>query len=302
MFTYTLEHQDHPSPPSLDTLIANNLSTPFPPAFSRSRFVEYLSSCHALENFEFIVELVRFCIHFRTDLGAWRLIYMNFIAVDLSREVNIPCTVRERFQPHEIPHDDDLHSVKMAVYDILLDSYNDFIRVTKRQMGYPYSRSSVSATVLPATAGASENIMHRRSSDIVAPEVPLAPVPRPVLNSLWHTYPDIHLCPHSPGVPVSQSISECCTNTPQQLNYPRSVSTPSNTFTLHSGHAATRLSPSAGSTTASSTPFASGTEDTPASSRGSLLGSIMENLKAGELNTWKKAVKKFKLRRFSNDY
>ncbi|KAG7191598.1 uncharacterized protein KQ657_002993 [Scheffersomyces spartinae] len=295
MLKCSLEPEDNPSPPSLDTLIANDLSTPLPPAFSRSRFVEYLSGCHALENFEFIVALVRFCIHSRSDIGVWRLIYNNFIAVDLTREVNIPCEVRNRFEPHQIPHDDDLHLVKMAVYDILLDSYNDFVRVTKRQMGYPYTSTSISS---PPPADTIGSPIHRRSSDYVAPDVPLAPVPRPVLNSQWHTFPDIPLLSESHSVHITHYASELDANPPHVA--PRSASTPGPTHHLVNG--GPTLSPYGGATTPSSTPFGSGSEDTPASSRGSLLGSIMENLKAGELTSWKKAVKKFKLRRFSNDY
>lgn len=129
--------------PLLDEVLSATAPEPSHGPYNKVNFVQFLSSSHCLENLEFIVELDSF----QRLLGAvdhqahWRIIYRAFFLVDLLKEVNLPHAIRCRFSDAEMPQNADLACARTIIYELLLDSYNEFIKHTKAtQDGANYRR------------------------------------------------------------------------------------------------------------------------------------------------------------------
>lgn len=144
--------------PPLEEIVA-----PDPPAncgpYSRANFVAYLAAAHCTENLEFVVELDRLhadlqncqkseTVHtspgnspdvspgsepsaFDSLTHQWLVLHKVFIAKDLIKEVNIPWTLRLSLHPTQLPLAPKLAQARCIVYELLLDSYNEFIFHTR---------------------------------------------------------------------------------------------------------------------------------------------------------------------------
>lgn len=219
--------------PSLDDILNNTPESSNTP-YNRSSFVKYLSLSHCLENLEFVVELNK--LMQMTDahqaLMLWQCIYRTFIPEDSVKEINAPQHVKNTFVENELPAEHDLIKIKTIIYELLHDSYNEFIKFTK-------------------ATNAHNAHNYRRKSEIIAPDfgdvprLPQKPIPRLSIPELY----EVQLSPVT-----SQEITS------------RNNSTTSS-YSL----------------------------------RGSSLGLLVENLKNHDYVSWKKTVKKFKFRRFSNE-
>lgn len=129
--------------------------------FNKGNFVQYLASSHCLENYEFIVSMNQYMEQKEERERWWRYIMTTFLVDDALKEINLPCKVRVGLLrgEGELPSEYMVGRARLIVYDMLLESYNDFIRAVKLQ---------------PSTE------CFRRKSDSVAPSpspVPGLPVP-----------------------------------------------------------------------------------------------------------------------------
>lgn len=144
--------------PPLEEIVA-----PDPPAncgpYSRANFVAYLAAAHCTENLEFVVEVDRFQADLRNSQKSgnthtspenspdvvpgsepsafdslfhqWQVLHKVFIAKDLIKEVNIPWTLRLSLHSTQLPLPSKLAQARCIVYELLLDSYNEFIFHTR---------------------------------------------------------------------------------------------------------------------------------------------------------------------------
>lgn len=249
--------------PTLDDVLENTIESCNTP-YNRVNFVKFLSLSHCLENLEFIVELNNFIklLEGETDssdyrLINWQLIYKNFLLEDSLKEINIPCHVKNQFNYDVIPSIPNLLKIKSMIFELLHDSFNEFIKYIK-------------------SSNLNNANNYRRKSEIVPPE----------FND---SYPPFNkIIPRSSSNVIEDDLAQINTLNESNLsqynenNHQPQQHTP---VSILSDHNSSRHN---------SAPSSS-------SSRGSSLGSIVENLKNHEYVNWKKTVKKFKIRRHSND-
>lgn len=154
--------------PSLDEIISPDTYLADCGPYNRGSFVQFLSISHCTENLEFVVELDRFLRleAQRQDptysdeqirkhdqhLHQWNFIYKVFIANDAIKEINIPCTLRLNVMAEVLPLAKELMLMRGVVYELLLDSFHEFINTTRE--------------------ATNDRTPQRRRLEIVAPEHP----------------------------------------------------------------------------------------------------------------------------------
>lgn len=132
-FNYSLTSKLVRVIPLLDDVLAATAPDPSHGPYNKVNFVQFLSSSHCLENLEFIVELDCFqrLLGPVDPLTHWRIIYRAFFLDDLLKEINLPHVIKCRFSEDAMPLDADLACARNIIYELLLDSYNEFIKHTK---------------------------------------------------------------------------------------------------------------------------------------------------------------------------
>lgn len=138
--TYTL--------PTLDEIIDHGSCSINCGPYSRCNFVQFLNNCHCAENFEFVVEIDDLISHSTAAddealldddyirgqdllLRRWSLLHSTFISSTSQKQVNIPHVLRDEFHPQVLPPTQSLSKVRQIVYEILLDSFHEFIAFTR---------------------------------------------------------------------------------------------------------------------------------------------------------------------------
>lgn len=133
--------------PTLDEVINDDHLRDCGP-YNRRSFLLFLKTSHCMENLEFFVEVDRLIqsvtakddtAFFSDDLirdteslrNQWLLIYRVFLDKDSAKEVNLPHKVALKFLPHVLPSTTDLLIIRKLGYELLLDTYNDFISHTR---------------------------------------------------------------------------------------------------------------------------------------------------------------------------
>lgn len=133
--------------PLLDEIVAPDTHLTDCGPYNRSLFVQFLSTSHCMENLEFVVELDRFLVastqldHLDmsdsqmkiTDqlMHLWRVIYRVFLAHNAIKEINIPCLLLTPLAESELPRRGSLLAIRAVIYELLTDSYNEFISHTR---------------------------------------------------------------------------------------------------------------------------------------------------------------------------
>lgn len=221
--------------PTLDEVITDsNIGT----YYNRSNFSDFLSNMHCLENLEFILEVGNY-LELLTEYDRkcyWKIIYKNFIEEESPKEINLQYSIKKNLSEQELPSVRCLLSARLVIYEILLDSYNEFIKHIRL----------------------TTNDISRRKSEITAPETPSygkVNIPR---SASIDSPPDVGICKLADFAQTSYDIEQPLTPTKSQ-------------------------------------------KDSTSSSRGSSIGSIVENLKHNDYMNFKKTVKKFRIRRSSNE-
>ncbi|KAF3985032.1 hypothetical protein FT663_03989 [Candidozyma haemuli var. vulneris] len=285
--------------PPLDEIVAPFSTTANCGPYSRANFVAYLASSHCTENLEFIVELDRFIVALadlsRANLTAagdaekkiaqqdslthqWSVLYKVFIAKDSIKEVNIPWTLRSTFLESNLPPLSDLRHTRSVVYELLLDSYNEFILYTRE--------STNDSTTL------------RRRSEIVPPDQPSPSWSQTsCYSSVTH---DVAPCPpycHStPAADREKSSAACLKDQWEKALLDFELGKSDNHETTHTEQPSSDSNSNYGSSRSRN-----GSDGTMSSvrtsSRGSSIGSMVDGIKG--YSNLKKAVKKFKHRRSS---
>lgn len=133
--------------PTLDEVIKDDHLRDCGP-YNRRSFILFLRTSHCMENLEFFVEVDRLLqsvaskedpAFFSDELirdmqelrEQWLLIYRVFLGKDSAKEVNLPHKVALKFLPHVLPTTTDLVMIRKLGYELLLDTYNDFISHTR---------------------------------------------------------------------------------------------------------------------------------------------------------------------------
>lgn len=135
--------------PSLDEIIAPDAHIADCGPYNRSSFVEFLAYSHCMENLEFVIELDKLLANMRQQrddavlmsdasirhalllLHQWSVIYRIFLTHDAIKEVNVACASRSRLHPEVLPAPAELLPLRAGVYELLLDSYNEFVAHTR---------------------------------------------------------------------------------------------------------------------------------------------------------------------------
>lgn len=133
--------------PTLDEVINDKHLRDCGP-YNRSSFLLFLKTAHCMENLEFFVEIDRLLQNlnvkddpaFFSDISTrnvhelrkhWLLLYRIFLAKDSAKEVNLPHKVALKFLPHILPSLSDLSVIRKLGYELLMDTYDDFISHTR---------------------------------------------------------------------------------------------------------------------------------------------------------------------------
>lgn len=129
-----LEEEKSQNVPSLEDIINDKSVGPF----NKRNLVQYLSNSHCLENYEFVVFMNKFLAETRSveKRNAWQYIVMTFVLEDALKEINLPCSVRNGLLEcdGEYPSEDLALKAKMIIYDLLCDSYHEFVKLMKLQI------------------------------------------------------------------------------------------------------------------------------------------------------------------------
>lgn len=135
-----------------------------------------------MENLEFVIELDRFASKLRAAenpvlqsdstishqdalVHQWNVIHRVFLQRDAIKEVNILSHHVGNLDPRVIPTTKELNTIRGVIYELLLDSYNEFVAATREQHG-------------PLTA------TRRRRLELVPPEHPTAFTPQDQLPTI----------------------------------------------------------------------------------------------------------------------
>lgn len=265
--------------PSLDEIISPNTYLADCGPYNRGLFVQFLLNSHCMENLEFVVELDRFLANMSAAGGdslpplensrllhQWSVIYKVFLQHDAIKEINVACETRREVHETTLPSQRQVARLRALIYELLLDSYNEFVSYTREATNDRTTRRRRLEIVPPEFKTAPQ---HDRSYPVVFENVPrsLASLPdeKPSqLRAQWDRALDqLESTKDGPSVLVhAYSGSE---------------------LTLDLSRSRTALA---------------GTISTRNSSRGSSIGSIVDNLK--DYTGWK-TVKKLRFRRSLND-
>lgn len=271
--------------PTLDEIISPHTHLTDCGPYNRGSFVHFLSNSHCMENLEFVVELDRFLQNSHHAASAkdfcddsirdhdrlnhqWLVIFRVFLRPDAIKEVNVSYQIRRNLHEEVIPPHKELLHIRSLIYELLLDSFNEFVN---------YTRESTN-----------DRTTRRRRLEIVPPEfktsggdrsnnyaVVFENVPRSLFLHLEHR-------PSQLSAQWDKALDEL-----EQSKDAVGVQTHSVTGTdlvLDLPRSRTALA---------------GTISTRTSSRGSSIGSLVDNIK--DYSGWK-TMKKLRFRRSSNDH
>lgn len=265
--------------PSLDEMLSPDTAIADCGPYNRSAFAEFLAYSHCMENLEFILELDKFLRRARDYLNdavlmsdrsirthaqlqhQWGLIHHIFLTNDAIKEINVPCVIRNSFQPDVLPSKAEVLPIRGMVYELLLDSYNEFVSYTRESTNDCTTR--------------------RRRLELVPPEMShAAPVPHDYGNSAPRLLSIS--CQEQKALDLRQQWDKAL------LDFELSK-------TEHSSPSSTSVEATV--SLPRSRNGSAGTISTRPSSRGSSIGSIVDNLK----DYSNKTIKKFRIRRASGD-
>lgn len=136
--------------PTLDEIIDHNLGLIDCGPYNRCNFLQFLNNFHCAENFDFVVEIDTLISKSTTAdnealmdddfirgqdalLRQWAQLHSTFICPTSEKEVNIPHSLREEFHASLLPGTEQLIKLRHFVYDLLLDSFHEFISFTREQ-------------------------------------------------------------------------------------------------------------------------------------------------------------------------
>ncbi|CAH2352493.1 hypothetical protein CLIB1423_07S00760 [[Candida] railenensis] len=250
------------------------------------------------------------------DISLWSTIYHDFLLDSSLKEVNLPCSIKTELLKYEPslnvipPPKLTLQSTKV-VKELLVDSYSGFLK-HNQDTARRISESTISPTLnlkyieLPKSPesfilpDSNENSTYNSSIEKNNENSPvlLKPMPRPSFSHFQLDRPLV-LTPTNEDDELLDEESRTFYTSPGSSPSPklqlsdssnRRASAPEQLKMIQSRD---KFNQSQVST--------SRQNSTSSSSRGSSIGSLVETLKNGEHVNWRKAVKKFKLRRFSNE-
>lgn len=131
------------SVPSLQDILVEKSNDKTP--YNKHNFIRYLSSIHCLENYEFINEITKFnklakeSGKEKEKLVKWCGIVKQYLLEDSPKELNLPHQIKANLLKHKLPAPDAVKKAYKIIYELLLDSYNQFINVTKKQTMSSYN-------------------------------------------------------------------------------------------------------------------------------------------------------------------
>lgn len=280
--------------PSLDDVLHDRSRSPY----TKPHFAHYLLSVHSLENLEFVLEVTQYIGYAEAGELAqhpnlWHSIRRVFVAEESAREINLPCEIRCKLAAEQ----PELCCVKRArqiIYDILHDQYNEF---AKRALRWHDSEPDPVARD-PAYHDTPQHQQHAVHSPMTSP-------PMRVLLPMSRTSPDLQLSLRraldlSPVVPFSPQAERHIVPV-----IPRSGSMSYYEETIRSR--TQQFSPSTDSDVAIFDEDAEivdkrhNSTGSASLSRGLSIGSLVDSFKHNDMMNWRKAVRKFKMRRFLNE-
>lgn len=290
--------------------------------YTLPQFASYLESCHCLENLEFVLGIDNLVNSTGNIQQIWNRIYNDFLLETSQKEVNLPYSLKSeliQFKPEsgQVPTLDIISETTKKVYELLENSYNDFRKHVRNNNIGDNSNRRISEAISPcinvkyvelpkSPESFSSQLQQSQNQFHIQNEVEMAssptlfnPTPRPSFshfqldnnsnnNKLTHTSRLVHddglytlpraLPSPKPYRRASEPVQETDENQNESLTFTEVTAV------------STGVSKSSRQNSASS------------SSRGSSFGSIVETIKSGEHINWRRAVKKFKIRRFLNEH
>lgn len=273
--TYTL--------PTLDEIISHSSCLLDCGPYNKCNFLLFLNNFHCAENFEFVVEIDTLISKtsaadnealmdddYITEqdllLRKWNLLHSTFICPSSEKEVNIPHSLREEFHASILPFTDQLVRVRQFVYELLLDSFHEFIQFTREQN--------------------QDTNVRRRTLEAVPPEAP----------RIVHFEPCQNL-----GTTRRQLGSECDYHKGLRDEWEKALEESESKLhgSLSSSRTGSETSPVGELSRKNSAAHYSSRSSSRASSRGSSIGFIVENIK--DYTGWNKTRKIIQRRRSSQE-
>lgn len=116
--------------PTLDELLEDDLLLGF---YSKGQFIEYLQLVHCVENLTFVIAINLYLAN--PLIAKWRVLWREFFTEYSDSEINLPSHCKKMVLDKQEPNIDVLVRFKRIIYDdILLDLYNEFIKLQKLKL------------------------------------------------------------------------------------------------------------------------------------------------------------------------
>lgn len=269
--------------PTLDEILSGHSCLQDCGPYNRCNFVQFLNATHCSENFDFTVQIDKFLLllnavhqeHLLDDnlirandhlQRRWSQFHSVFIAQNSEMEVNIPYTLRVDLHASVLPSRGQLLQVRRVIYELLLDSFNEFISHT-RELNHDSS-------------------VRRRRLEAVPPESP----------AFVHFEPMAHssrLC--------RSSVADCVHHKELRQHWEKAleeVESKSRGSNSSSGNTSDSSATPAGSRNGSASTLPS-KPSSRSSSRGSSITFIVDNIK--DYSGWNKTKKIIQRRRSSQE-
>lgn len=115
--------------PSLPDVLYKENKSPY----TKSNFLKYLSSIHCIENYEFINDVNKYNkLKDKEKLIKWNEIIKLYLCNDSPKEINLPYQYKQNLLV-KTPNPEVIKKAYRIIFELLSDSYNQFITVTKKQ-------------------------------------------------------------------------------------------------------------------------------------------------------------------------
>ena len=267
---------DHPT---LEEVLDRRTLSPF----SLADFAGYLENFHCQENLEFILGL-------REIEGTqeqiqipvlWNNLYHRFVLNSAPLEVNLPFNIKTQLLKSDpsfgvIPDLQLFEETQKVVLEVLRDSFSDYLRYIKKRTSELVPPCFVDFPKSPESYMSSEEVVYITPTLFPADEKPS--FSNFQLAKSISKDDAIYTLPSALPSPVDRRISDFNVTSEKQPDE-------------DSGYSCSDLDLKG-----------SRQNSTSSSSRGSSIGSIVDSLKIGDHKSWRRAVKKFRIRRFLNDH